>query len=168
MIRAITEGAVAVYPAIDGVEAEPLPFLWRRVEAWTAHRFAPREVVITAEGPGVFRWPLAPVVEVLATERWVDGFEPVTLAEGPEGFELLSGHYRLTATIGAGPVPADVAEAVKRLARYVEAEGGLPGSNLYSLNLGQVSENFRRSPTWLGRAMEWSGAADLLRGYRRA
>ena len=86
------------------------------------------------------------------------------------GLVLPHGTYRITATVGAdNPVPAVVLQAFDRLRDYIEAEPvGVPGASSYSINLGQISENFRRNPAYIARALEMSGAADLLRQYRRA
>lgn len=143
---------------------------WRRIEAWVSRRWSPRQVLWTARGPGMFRAPLGPVDEISA-ERWADGWAPASLEPDPEGWRLDGGTWRLTATVGFGDAPpAEVLEASDRLAAYL-AEGagvGVPGASSYGVNLGQLGENFRRSPQWQARAMEWSGAADLLRPYRRA
>ena len=158
------EATPAEWPDVAGVPDH----VWARLETWTAYRFAARQVVWTVAGPGDWRPPLAPVVS-LAAEAWADGWQAVTLQDGPAGYSLGARHYRITATVGAGPVPEPVQEAAKRLAAYLAHEpAGVPGASSYGVTMGQLGENFRRSPQWLARAMEWSGAADLLRPYRRA
>ena len=86
------------------------------------------------------------------------------------GLVLPVGTYRITAAVGAdNAVPAIVMQAFERLRDYIEAEAvGVPGASSYSINLGQISESYRRNPAFMARALEMSGAADLLRGYRRA
>lgn len=146
--------------------------LWQRIEAWCAHRWTPRGVVWIVDGPGDWRPPLAPVV-LLPAEVWQAGaYEPVTLEETPlGGLRLpLHGPYRITGTAGAdNPAPPAVQEAFERLKSYLDADPGTPpGVSSYSVNLGQISESIRRPATWQARALEMSGAADLLRAYRRA
>lgn len=167
-IRKISEATPSAYPAVSGVTGEALAVAWQRVEAWIAHRFAARSVTIEAEGPGPLRWPLTPVVVVLSVEAWSEGWQPAEPPEGPEGLVLGTGRHRIVATIGAGPVPAAVVEAMRRLAEYNATVDPLPGASSYAVNVGQVSENWRRSATWRARALEMSGAADLLRPFRRA
>lgn len=75
-----------------------------------------------------------------------------------------AGLYRITADVGAGPVPPDVTEAYRRLHEYSRG----------------IAEQFRADAAyrsgfdaeivagWTGKALQLSGAADLLRSYRRA
>ena len=42
------------------------------------------------------------------------------------------------------------------------------GARSYSAEVGQLSESFTRDPAWQSKALHQSGAADLLRPYRRA
>lgn len=159
------EEAPFEWPDVEGIP----PHVWGRIETWTRHRWSPRSVVWTVAGPGYWRAPLAPV-NYFDAEVWRDGgWHEVQLQDGPEGLRLEAKHYRITASVGAGPVPDAAAEAARRLTAYLAHEpGGVPGASSYGVTLGQLGENFRRSPAWLARAMEWSGAGDLLRPYRRA
>lgn len=146
-------------------------YLWQRIEAHTAHRWSPRTVVWVVEGPGEWSPPLAPA-EVITVEVWRWGqWQTVTLEKAPMGYRLDGeGPYRITATVGAdNEPPAAVLEAYQRLADYCDAEHfGAPGASSYSVNIGQTSESIRRHPAHMARALENSGAADLLRPYRRA
>ena len=146
--------------------------IWQRIEGWCAQRWTPRQVVWIVDGPGAWKPPLAPY-NITSTEIWQDGeYQAVTLEASPMGGLYLSryGPYRLTATVGAdNPAPAIVMQAFQRLKGFAEADhGGLPGASSYGVTTGQISENFRRNPAFMARALEMSGAADLLRGYRRA
>lgn len=168
------EETPASWPTITGLSdaaaALDQAFLWQRIEAWVAWRWSERSVTWIVEGPGDWVPPLAPAT-ITASEWWSgDDWHYFVPRPSPlGGIDLGYGHVRIVATVGAGPVPADVAQAFTRLAEYVATEsGGLAGASSYGVNLGQISENYRRSPAWLARAMEWSGAADLLRPYRRA
>jgi hypothetical protein len=64
-------------------------------------------------------------------------------------------------------VPAIVWEAVKRLAAYLSAKAGTPGARSESISAGSIDISRTRSESWMARAMANSGAADLLRNYRR-
>lgn len=163
---------------ISQVEATPAAYatenhdaIWQRIEAHVAHRWTERSVVWIVDGSGHWRAPLTPAL-ITTSEAWRNGaYEGVTLEASPMGGLVLPvGTYRITATVGAdNAVPAIVMQAFERLRDYIEAEDtGVPGASSYSINLGQISENYRRNPEYVARALEMSGAADLLRQYRRA
>ena len=142
------------------------------VESYTAHRFTEREVIWTVTGPGCFEPDLTPAT-ITASEIW-DGvaWQSVTLDASFLGGVVLGcgGPYRVTADVGGGDVPAAVIEAYRRLAEYLAADrGGVSGASSYSVNIGgDLSERFRRNPSHVAKALQNSGAADLLRNYRRA
>lgn len=159
--------------------------VWRRIEAYVSHRWSPREIAWVVDGAGEWTPPLGPV-QVLAAERWTGAaWESCNLFAGPLGYELQGATYRVTATVGAGPVPEDVAEAFRRLAEYFAATsaqrlvddpehrvtdpGALhPGASRLEMSEGEQSLTIERNPAHLARAIQNSGAADLLRPYRRA
>jgi len=145
--------------------------IWARIEDYTAHRFSLREVVWTLTGGGgdQFHPRLTPVVSRVA-HIW-DGaaWEALTLLDGPLGICLPhDGTYRITAQVGAGDVPAPVSEAFRRLAEYMADDPGRVGTTSFTDKIGPLEESINRAPTWLARAMQYSGAGDLLRPYRRA
>ena len=106
------------------VTDDALAFAWARVESYMAHRFAPRAVVWTVDGPGHWLPTLTPAT-VEAVEVW-DGaaWSPTLALPSPYGGHELPGDgpYRVTATVGAGPVPVPVAKAVGRLVNYLSAK----------------------------------------------
>lgn len=164
------EEAPASYPSVAGLTGDDLAAAWQRIEHYTAWRWSERTVTWTVRGPGEWQPPLRPV-SGLSAEIWQGGaWVSATLSAAPLGHELtLEGPYRITATVGAGPVPETVAAAVERLGAYLAAEADTPGgARSWSANVGQLSETIERDPAHLGRAMQNSGAADLLRPYRRA
>lgn len=164
------ENPPEAYPAISGLTGDTLETVWQRIEHYTAYRFSPRTVTWLLESCGG-EWiaPLRPVASVTA-RRWTgDGYQAVTLATAPGGWKIPAGRYEIEATVGAGPVPASVATAAKRLADYLTADTLLPaGLRSYSANVGQLSETVSGDPARAARALQNSGAADLLRPYRRA
>jgi hypothetical protein len=170
------EDAPFVWPAAPaGLSAkaaalDPVP-IWRRLESFCAWRWGVRDVAWTVEGPGLWTPPLAPA-QLNNPQVWTgDGWANTVLPPSPlGGYELASeGPYRITATVGAATVPADVQEAFRRLAEYTAAESLLPaGVRSYSATSGQLSEAATGDPAWLAKALHNSGAADLLRPYRRA
>ena len=170
-----TEAPPASYPAVpSGLSTAAAALdsgaIWQRIEAYCAHRWTPREVVwkLYADGEAEWKPPLSPVVSREA-HYWGDQWEALTVSDGPLGICLpFSGTYQITAQVGAGPVPAAVSEAFRRLAEYCADTDERSGASEYSLDLGPIKEGFERSPTWLARALSLSGAADLLRPYRRA
>lgn len=149
--------------------------LWARIESHIAHRFTPRDVVWIVEGPGEWTPPLTPAavdtIEVWRGESWV---ETLDVAGSPCGGFTLPGDgpYRVTATVGDGSpfpeVPAIVWEAFRRLAEYAAQRAGKAGARSESVSAGTVTLSHSRHEAWLGRAMQNSGAADLLRTFRRA
>jgi hypothetical protein len=166
----------AQYPAVPAdlsAEAAALDeaMIWARIEDYIAHRFTEREVVWTLLGNGgdQFHPRLTPVTSSVADLWTGEAWEAVTLLQGPLGVCLpASGTYRITAQVGGGDVPAPVSEAFRRLAEYLAADPGTAGASSTSVSIGPIEETLDRAPTWIARAMQHSGAADLLRTYRRA
>lgn len=158
------------YPAITGLTGDALATAWQRIERYIVHRFAVRNVTWLVESSGG-DWvaPLRPVISLTAGIWTGDGYTPVTLATAPGGWCIPCGRFEIEATVGAGPVPASVAAAVKRLADYMAAQSPMPaGARSYSATGGQLSEAITADPAAAARALQNSGAADLLRQYRRA
>ena len=148
---------------------DPL-MVWARVEGYVAFRWSPREVTWHVEGPGEWTPPLTPAT-VTTSQVWIDAaWEDVELQAGPMGFVLGAGIYRVVAEVGVvGPAPAGVLEAVRRLTEYFAIPEDAPGASSLRIDVADVgSQAIERSPQWLARAMQNSGAADLLRPYRRA
>lgn len=164
--------------------------IWERIDAYIAHRWTPRSVVWIVEGAGDWTPPLTPVVTATG-EKWEsNAWVSVTLTEGPYGYDLLSdGPYRITATVGGGDLPAVVDEAYDRLFRYVYAVQRTPGERLAyrkvtmnsyenrpiqytpsqeAVRQQEVDGAVEYAANWPAKAMQLSGAADLLRPYRRA
>jgi hypothetical protein len=166
-----TEAAPASWPTltVDGLDAAGAAAVWRRIEAFTAWRFTARTQVCIAEGPGCWRPRLRPFTVTL-TEAWGDGWAEVTLAPEPLGGVMLpgAGPYRVTATIGSGvTVPEDVAEAARRLGAYqVQLAASDPAQVREEIAVGELRLGNERAVAWAARALQLSGAADLLRPYR--
>ena len=163
------EGLSAAAAALDA------DMLWSRIEAYIAHRYSSRQVTWLVEGKGHWGFPLKPAT-LTSAEKWTgEEWETVTLAVSPYGYCLDDeGPYRIVASVGGGSVPAPVQEAYRRLAEYL-APGqpdnmlfGRPGVSSHSGTVGDLTETYDRSPAWIAKAMQYSGAADLLRNYRRA
>ena len=145
--------------------------LWQRLEAYCRVRWTAREVVWTVEGGGAWDAPLQPstlnTVEVWESGAWVE----CTPAASPwGGYDLPGdGPYRITADVGGGDLPAAVNEAFRRLAEYHAGDrGGVSGASSYSVNIGSdLAESFSRNAAHVARALQNSGAADMLRPYKR-
>lgn len=169
------EATPASYPATPSGLSTPAAALdaemiWERIEAYTRTRYTAREVVWTVEGGEGENWtpPLSPVTSRVA-HFWGDQWEGLTLADGPVGICLpFDGVYRITAQVGAGDPPALVSEAFRRLAEYMADDTDRAGVSSYSVNMGgAIQESYQRSAAHAARALQNSGAADLLRPYRR-
>ncbi|MGV8987598.1 MAG: hypothetical protein ACOH2H_15100 [Cypionkella sp.] len=145
--------------------------VWGRIEAYVSTRYSSRTVAWVVEGPGDWA-PLLEPATVSAVEAWTGtAWTAVTLNPSPFGGYNLPGEgpYRFTGTVGGGSVPAMVSEAYRRLAEYIGAADDVPpGVTSYSTAVSVITENLDRSVNWLARAMINSGAADMLRPYRRA
>jgi hypothetical protein len=144
--------------------------LWQRLESYIAWRFSERSVTWIAEGPGEWLPPLNPAV-VSTVELWADeAWQVTTLSLSPLGGYMLPGcgPYRFTATIGGGgDPPAGVLEAYRRLAEYLAAVKLRPGVRSESVHAGDIEVKTMRSLTAIAEALQNSGAADLLRTWRR-
>ena len=175
LLKVIEETPVAYPDAPAGLStaaaALDADMIWARIEAYTAHRFSERDVIWIIEGTTGAVWspPLTPLVSQMA-EYWVDGaWEPITLLDAPIGLCLqFGGFYRINGQVGAGPVPAPVSEAFRRLAEYLADDPGTAGASSTAVEIGPIREELERNPNWVARAMQHSGAGDLLRNYRRA
>lgn len=169
-----TEGVPASYPI------QPYPWsteaaligtakIWPRIESWTAYRWQERAVVWIVEGPGDWVPRLSPAA-VNTTEVWEsDAWQAATLSPSALGGYVLDGEgpYRFTATVGdTGTPPAAVQEAARRLAEYFAAASGEELRTAAAGSLSDLGFRMERTPNWLARAMQYSGAADLLRPWR--
>ncbi|MBI1416080.1 MAG: hypothetical protein GC146_02550 [Limimaricola sp.] len=150
--------------------------IWARIEAYITTRWTARDVVWVVEGAGLWAPPLTPAT-VATVEVWADGaWSAVTPEASPVGgYDFADDSwYRVTASVGGGTVPAAVLEAFRRLAEYSAAIGdfgmmqGKAGSNSFTGKVGEIEASGTRAPMWAARALQQSGAADLLRRYRRA
>jgi hypothetical protein len=166
------ESAPENYPAApSGLSAKAsaldAAFLWQRIENYTAHRYTARAIVWVVEGCGGWTPPLSPAT-IETVEQWISGaWEEVVLSASPLGGYCLSAHgpYRFSGTVGGGTAPAIVNEAYRRLADYFACANIAPGIRDETID-GIGSTTFDASA--VARAMERSGAGDLLRSYRRA
>jgi hypothetical protein len=176
-----TEGIPASYPAVTpfprpapiGDPNQPeavanLTLAWQRIEGWCRWRWASRSVVWVVQGPGEFLPRLEPFT-LSTVEMWSDdaaAWSAATAAPSPSGgFVLGEGVWRISGTAGAnaGAVPEAVQEAVRRL---VEFNLGIAES--YKTELATYSEEGTQRPAaWAAKALHLSGAADLLRPWRR-
>jgi hypothetical protein len=166
-----TEALPESYPA-SGLSPEPAyaHAIWQRIESYVAHRWTPRAALFVVDGPGEWTPRLAPFF-VDTTEVWsgFDEWAPVELSASPLGGFWLpaSGPYQFVGVVGDedADVPAAVLLAFQRLAEYLDAARPRPG--IRSVTAGSVSVNYR-DETAIAEALQRSGAADLLRPYRRA
>lgn len=159
------EGAPETYPAVEGVTGDALAVAWQRVEHYIAYRFAPRDVTWYVLGDGC-EWhpPLAPVVSLTISSGGETPYAPEAGETG--GWVLPDGIVTVTATVGAGPAPEAVTEAVKRLAGYQASASPLP-NGVTRISSGSLDIAVRADMVHPAQALINSGAADLLRAYRR-
>ena len=138
--------------------------IWQRIEAYTSVRYSAREVIWTIEGEEGDTWafPLAPVNSFTAEKWGNDAWVSVTLPEAPLGRCLPSdGTFRITAQVGGGTPPEAVQEAIRRMHDYSI-------SIVMNEPLTQPDERFPTPlPTYAARAIQLSGAGDLLRPFKR-
>jgi hypothetical protein len=150
--------------------------VWQRIESYIAHRWTPRDVTWIVEGRGEWTPPLTPAtIDLIEVWSGHDEWQPLTLSPSPLGGYVLPGcgPYRFSGVVADGsPLPdppAVVLEAFRRLAEYMAAKPGEAGAREHGVNIGgDLSETISRNEAWQARAMQNSGAGDLLRSYRRA
>lgn len=144
-------------------------WVWERIESWCNTRWTPREVVWLVQDCGDWTPPLAPAT-ITKVESWSGDWaevHPDTTAFG--AIPLAGDSHRVTALVGAdNPAPAAVIEAAKRLAVFAEQIAEQAGITTYSTSIGPINETWRRSQNAMAQAIQQSGAADLLRPYRKA
>ncbi|WP_431014503.1 hypothetical protein [Bradyrhizobium pachyrhizi] len=170
------ESAPASYPpAPSGLSTAAAALdpamVWQRVESYIAHRYSERDVEWVVEGPGEWVPPLAPAA-ITTVEIWSCGantWEECEPNASPLGGYWLpaTGPYRFSGQVGAGDVPASVDAAWSRLAEYLAAKPGTAGATLELTRAGSVESRKQRDASWMASAMQNSGAADLLRSFRR-
>lgn len=144
--------------------------IWSRLELWCGYRWQARSFSAVICGPGEWSAPVAPVtyadVEIWRDDHW----ELSELRPGPLGLEFGSGTFRVTGTAGDDQSPgADAVEAYRRYAEFLAETGKRPGYESWSLSVeGAFSLNWKRERNALAKGIYGSGAADMLRQYRRA
>jgi hypothetical protein len=123
--------------------------IWRRIESYIAWRWTARDVTWLVQGPGEWVAPLTPAT-ISTVEVWgrANVWEVTTLDASPPGgyFLRATGPYRFTASVGGGVVPASVNQAFA----------------------GSITLSHSRDESWMANALVDSGAADLLRPFRKA
>jgi hypothetical protein len=174
IIGEFNEGASAVgWPGYQD------PALWRRIEQYIVWRWGERTVEWIIQGQGLFVPPLRPVT-ITTVEIFNEGYGPPSIPAGawmpttpaiaPFGVKLpRAGFYRIQGTAGQNdPPPDDVLEAYKRLAEYVASvkDDGRVGATSVTDTVPGVTLTVHRPVNSLARALEFSGAADLLKAYR--
>jgi hypothetical protein len=185
----IEEGSPSSYPAISLEDLTPISFApvadedasvrfarlaWQRIEGYTAFRWCARSCVFVIEGTGEWNSPLKPFTatnyELWADSAWV----AASFAPSPLGGVVLDGAemFRVTGQLGSTTPPAQVIAAVRRLAEFLEGADNVSASERcvtrQSVSFSGLSFELERPANWMGKAMQQSGAADLLRPYRRA
>ena len=154
---------------------KPDPAIWSRLESYIAYRWTERQCVWTVQGCGDWFPHLSPVSNILV-DQWDDDTKTWTTAtvdQNAMGYYLpRSCVYRITADVGAnaGAVPQALVEAYRRLSAYAtEAKlSDIPaGVSSHSLTIGDgLTESVDISPAFAAKALQYSGAADLLRNLR--
>ena len=141
-------------------------------------RWGERSVEWTVHGAGLFVPPLKPVA-ITTVSRFNDygapgqepgAWIPRSLRRTPFGVRIDSpGFYKVQGTAGdAQSAPPDVLEAYTRMADYLaslKAEGSI-GAASFTDSVPGVTRTVHRSAQAMARALEYSGAADILKAYR--
>lgn len=187
----IEEGAPSAYPVIVLSQSNPqtakiVTIAWQRVEAWIAHRWGVRAVTFIAEGPGEWMPPLCPFTAT-TLQSWVNNaWATAVIQPSPLGGYCLEGEgpFRFIGNCGAaGDPPQAVKEAVFRLTEYFIGVDTVPAPErvlskfrtnieLFVDENGEEQgvrevEREQQNANWIARAMQLSGAADLLRPWRK-
>ncbi|RRD41126.1 hypothetical protein EII18_10710 [Comamonadaceae bacterium OH3737_COT-264] len=151
--------------------------IWRRIEQYIAVRWGVRTVQWIIRGPGLFVPPLHPTT-ITSVERFNNygssaappgGWVTHKPIRTPFGVEVPPGYFRLQGSAGHDETPpADVLEAYSRLHDYlsaIKAEGS-SGITSHTDAVPGVSRTVHRPAQAMARALEYSGAADILKAYR--
>ncbi|MEM9432051.1 MAG: hypothetical protein AAGA32_21670 [Pseudomonadota bacterium] len=165
MLETISEQEATPIHAANALE-------WARIEAYIARRWVTRTVTYIVEGSGEWS-PRLYRFTATTTECWVesDDWQTVSLAAAPRGGLVLSGvgPHRIAGSAGDNTMPpADVAEAVARLAAFNAEEVMHLGASSYASNVGPINVSVTRAPGWRAQTLQHSRAASLLRSYRSA
>jgi len=139
------------------------PVIWDRLEAFCNFRWSETVMEFVVNPPCEIQWqpPYEPfTVDLVNGEAATpDDFGAVTLRE----------KSKVRATIGGATPSATVLKAYERLADYMAATDDAPGgTSRYSVTIGDLSESWSRHPDYMARAIHNSGAADLLRKFKKA
>lgn len=168
-------------------------WIWQRIEAYCNWRWTPREAQIVVDGGMPFNIPARPF-RITKVEKYPPaptGLETMEWYEVPTSYVTQMGWrmipcgelVRITGIVGEdNPAPPAVIQAAVRLHGYLghtpesypmwatgrshtaeHTTTGEGGGSTRSQN-----ESFQRRADYMALAMQHSGAADLLRRYRRA
>lgn len=178
-----TEDVPADFPDVPAAVADTLGYnedlsgIWRRIEAYVRVRWTPRNVVWIVSGEGDWEPPLGPVnsmtVEVWQANAWA----AASPDPSPTGGYCLDGEtYRFSASVGGGTVPPEVPQAFARLALYCTHDVDHPEhlsaisvtAATYDGGAATHEHGYTRPTGWVAKALQLSGAADLLRTWRRS
>lgn len=159
------------YPEIETPEGVSPAAVWRRIEHYCTMRWSRRTVTWTVSGSGEWVSPLNDAT-VMTFETWQNGdWIECDPGASPLGYFFNgSGPHRVFAMVGKTSAPEDVTLAANRLAAYLgeaSSETAIPGATGGRNEVGDVAWSVERSANWLADAMRKSGAADLLRRYRK-
>jgi len=160
-------------PPVPAIPAGRLSWaaLWARLDQWVVFRWTPRAVDwwVRTEREIEFVPRLRPLVSVDEVQVFESGaYASRTIERTARGVILPeSGDWQVTATIGAAPTPPDATEASRLLAEYWATQlDALPGVHTSKLSVGgSFDTQEERDPRFMAKALELSGAADLLRRY---
>jgi len=144
--------------------------VWSRLELWSGHRWEVRDFEAVIEGPGEWSAPVAPVTYAAADVWAVDTWAVSELRPGPLGLVFACGTFRISGTVGDGqPADPDALEAYRRYAEFLAETGKRPGYQSWNFSLdGAMSISWRRERNAMAKGIYGSGAADMLRKYRKA
>lgn len=183
------EGEPETWPQVDPDDVGPVPaepeadepalrnharVAWQRIESWVAYRWSVRAAEFIVEGPGEWVPNVRPFTPS-SIEQWIENtWVSTVVAPSPLGGYCLEavGPYRFIGQLGTDtPPPPVVKEAVWRLSKYLEAIEATPADERsltrHKVDLGSALVVEReQAANWMARAIQLSGAADLLRPYR--
>lgn len=163
--------------------------VWTRMESFVSWRWHSRAVEWIVDGDGEFDPPLEPAT-ITKVELWRGGaWGELTLVPSPlGGVELDGGRHRITATVGTSRLSdlhPGVVEAFRRILEYLtqvpstsvtndegaalisDAVGVSQVSISRSVGDDNSSVSIQQNPRYRAKAIEYSGAGDLLRKYRK-
>ncbi len=164
------ESAPSAWPRIEGIDdPEFAATVWQRIEQYTNYRWPARRVEFALQGQGEFTPLVTPFkpesIKCWSAQKWrVAQMLKTAWCGVCLPFDT---QWRLEGIAGDDSVPpAEVLEAARRLSDYF-CQIQNDGRTMSATSLSGDDASVDLGAAWAAKAVQRSGAGDLLRRYRR-